>query len=212
MSRRTVRIDSRPVRAKRGEPSVKRVRGYLWAQYQARKPTMHKLHLLRHAKSSWKQDVKDHQRRLNRRGREAARRVGRHFPETAGALNLVLCSSALRARETMDLFLAEFMIRPLSKIEDELYAASQEKLMGRLRRLPEDEVNVLLVGHNPGLHELAITLADPSSLCFRALTSGKFPTAARASFRISDCWSALGRSRYELVDYVTAESLRGDHG
>jgi phosphohistidine phosphatase len=171
---------------------------------------MHTLHLLRHAKSSWKQDVKDHQRRLNRRGREAAGRVGRHFPGTAGQLDLVLCSSARRARETMDLFLAEFMIRPRSKVEDELYAASQEKLISRLRRLPEDEVNVLLVGHNPGLHELAIALADTSSAGFRTLASGKFPTAARASFRISDCWSALGRSRYELVDYVTAESLQGD--
>jgi phosphohistidine phosphatase len=173
---------------------------------------MHKLHLLRHAKSSWKQDVEDHQRRLNRRGREAARRVGRHFPETVETLDLILCSSALRARETMDLFLAELRIRPRSKIEDELYAASEEKLMGRLRQLTEDEVNVLLVGHNPGLHELAITLADTSSVRFRALASGKFPTAARVSFQISDCWSALGQSRYELVDYVTAESLQVDQG
>jgi phosphohistidine phosphatase len=171
---------------------------------------MHKLHLLRHAKSSWKRDVEDHQRRLNRRGREAARRVGRHFPATADALDLILCSSALRARETMDLFLAGLTILPRHKVEDELYAASQENLMDRLRRLPETDVNVLLVGHNPGLHELAITLADTSSLRFQALASGKFPTAARASFRISDCWSALGRSRYELVDYVTAESLSGD--
>jgi phosphohistidine phosphatase len=173
---------------------------------------MHKLHLLRHAKSSWKQDAEDHERRLTRRGREAARRVGRNFPETAGALDLVLCSSALRARETMDLFLAELRIRPRSKIEDELYAASQEKLMCRLRQLTEDEVSVLLVGHNPGLHELAITLAATSSVSFRALASGKFPTAARVSFQISDCWSALGRSHYELVDYVTAESLQGDQG
>jgi phosphohistidine phosphatase len=171
---------------------------------------MHKLHLLRHAKSSWKRDVEDHQRRLNRRGREAARRVGQHFPATAGALDLILCSSALRARETMDLFLAGLMIRPRTKVEHELYVASQEQLMSRLHQLLEDDVNVLLIGHNPGLHELAITLANTSSLHFRALASGKFPTAARASFWISDCWSALGRSRYELVDYVTAESLRGD--
>ncbi|MBV8131169.1 MAG: histidine phosphatase family protein [Alphaproteobacteria bacterium] len=171
---------------------------------------MHKLHLLRHAKSSWKKEVEDHQRRLNRRGREAARQVGRHFPATAGALDLVLCSSALRARETMDLFLAGLTIRPRSKVEDELYAASQEQLMGRLRQLPEDDINVLLIGHNPGLHELAVTLADSSSPCFPELASGKFPTAARATFRVGDSWSRLGRSRYQLVDYVTAESLRGD--
>ena len=95
-------------------------------------------------------------------------------------------------------------------IEDELYAASPDKLMDRLRRLPEDEVDVLLIGHNPGLHELAITLADTNSPRFRALSSGKFPTAARATFRVRDSWSALDRSRHEFVDYVTAESSRCD--
>ena len=173
---------------------------------------MHMLHLLRHAKSSWKEKVEDRERRLNRRGRESARRVGRHLPAAVGALDLVLCSSALRTRETMDLILAEFSVRPRSLIDDELYAASQEKLMNRLRRLAEDDVNVLLIGHNPGVHELATSLADTNSPCFGMLASGKFPTAARASFRVSDPWSALGRSRYEIVDYVTADSLRSDKG
>ena len=49
---------------------------------------MHSLHLLRHAKSSWKEDVADRERRLNRRGREAARRVGQHLPATVGVLDL----------------------------------------------------------------------------------------------------------------------------
>ena len=171
---------------------------------------MHTLHLLRHAKSSWKEDVEDRERRLNRRGREAARRVGRRLPATIGALDLVLCSSAARTRETMDLVLADYRVRARSIIEDELYAASPEKLMERLRRLDEDDLNVLLIGHNPGIHELAVTLADASSPDVRALASGKFPTAARASFKVSDHWLALGGSRYELVAYVTAESLRGD--
>jgi len=173
---------------------------------------MHMLHLLRHAKSSWKEKVEDRERRLNRRGRESARRVGRHLPAAVGALDLVLCSSAVRTRETMDLILAEFSMRPRNLIEDELYAASREKLMNRLRRLAEDDVNVLLIGHNPELHELATTLADTSSPRFSTLASGKFPTAARASFQVSDPWSALGRSRYEIVDYVTADSLRNDKG
>ena len=173
---------------------------------------MHALHLLRHAKSSWKEDVEDRERRLNRRGREAARSVGRHLPATIGALDLVLCSSAARTRETMDLILADYRARPRIVIEDELYAASPEKLMERLRRLDEDDLNVLLVGHNPGIRELAVTLADANSRGVRTLVSGKFPTAARASFKVPDRWPALGTSCYELVAYVTVETLRGDKG
>jgi phosphohistidine phosphatase len=168
---------------------------------------MHMLHLLRHAKSSWKEDVEDRERPLSRRGREAARRVGKHLPAMVGALDLVLCSSALRTRETLDLVLAEFSPRPRSVIDDELYAASQERLIERLRRLAEEDVNVLLIGHNPGLHELAISLAETSSPNFRSLASGKFPTAARASFQVSASWSALGSSRHTLVDYVTPGTL-----
>ena len=171
---------------------------------------MHMLHLLRHAKSTWKEGVEDHERHLSRRGREAARQVGRHLPATVGTLDLVLCSSARRTRETLELVLAELAVRPPSAIEDELYEAGREELIDRLRHLTEGIANVLLIGHNPGLHELAVALADPNSAGFRMLESGKFPTAARASFRIPDHWSALGCSRYELVDYVAAESLRKD--
>ncbi len=170
---------------------------------------MNMLHLLRHAKSSWKGDVEDHQRPLSRRGRDAARRVGRHLPTTTGALDLVLSSSALRTRETLDLVLAEFSPRPRSVVEDELYLATCERLMDRLRRLDEGEVNVLLIGHNPGLHELAIALAEKSSPNFRALASGKFPTAAYASFQVPERWSVLGYSRNALLDYATPESLTG---
>ena len=58
--------------------------------------------------------------------------------------------------------------------------------MERLRRLDARDVNVLLIGHNPGLHELAVALADKNSPDFRALASGKFPTAACASFRVPE--------------------------
>jgi phosphohistidine phosphatase len=112
----------------------------------------------------------------------------------------------------MDLILADYRVRPRCVIEDELYAASPEKLMERLRRLDEDDLNVLLIGHNPGIHQLAVTLAEANSTSVRALVSGKFPTAARASFTVPDRWSALGGSRYELAAYVTVESLRGDKG
>jgi len=173
---------------------------------------MRLLHLLRHAKSSWKEDVGDRERRLNRRGREAARRIGRQLPATVGVLDLVLCSSAVRTRETMELVLADYKSPPRSMIEDELYGASAETLLDRLRRLDDDNRNVLLIGHNPGLHELAVKLAGADSPILHALASGKFPTTARASFRLSDRWPALGGSRCELVAYVTVGSLRGEKG
>ncbi|HEY1433502.1 MAG TPA: histidine phosphatase family protein [Stellaceae bacterium] len=173
---------------------------------------MNTLHLLRHAKSSRKEDVEDHARTLSRRGRETARRVGKHLPAKLGTIDLVLCSSARRTRETLDLVLLDFSPAPRTMIEDELYLASREKLAARLRRLDPREGSVLLIGHNPGLYELAVALADENSPDFRAFASGKFPTAAWASFLISPDWSALGDSRHELTGYVTPASLPGEKG
>jgi phosphohistidine phosphatase len=67
-----------------------------------------------------------------------------------------------------------------------------------------------LIGHNPGLHDLAVALAEPDTARSRALAGGKFPTAARASFEIRTRWSALGSARHHLVDYVTAASSPGE--
>src|SRR5438445_13883742 len=142
-----------------------------WPRCPIRRPTMHMLHLLRDAKSSSREEVEDHQRPLNRRGREAASRVGRHLSSAVDALDLVLCSSALRTRQTLELVLAELAVRPPSAIEDELYEAGREELIDRLRHLTEGIANVLLIGHNPGLHELAVALADPNSAGFRMLQS-----------------------------------------
>lgn len=170
---------------------------------------MNNLHLLRHAKSSSKEDVDDHERPLNRRGRETARRIGRHLPALLGALDLVLCSSARRTRETLELALAALSPQPRCLIEEELYLADRERLLKRLRRLDARDANVLLVGHNPGVHELAVALADRNSPDFAALASGKYPTAAYARFAVPTDWSVLGYSRHQLITYLTPESLVG---
>jgi phosphohistidine phosphatase len=168
---------------------------------------MNMLHLLRHAKSAMKGDVDDLQRPLSRRGRETARLVAKHLPAWVDRLDLVLCSSARRTRETLELALTELSPQPRRLIEDELYLASCEGLTQRLRRLDARETNVLLIGHNPGLHELALALADQRSTAFHALASSKFPTAAYARFRVPADWSLLGHSRHELASYVTPQSL-----
>jgi phosphohistidine phosphatase len=168
---------------------------------------MHRLHLLRHAKSSWREDVDDHERALSRRGREAAARLGRQLPQAVGRLDLVLCSSARRTRETLDLVLGGFATPPQSLIEDGLYLAGEAKLLRRLQRLDEAIDSVLVIGHNPGLQELAASLAEPHSPHYPRLAEGKFPTAALASFRVSTSWAGLGGSRHPLALYASPDAL-----
>jgi phosphohistidine phosphatase len=164
------------------------------------------LHLLRHAKSSWKDDVEDHKRQLNRRGREAAQIVGEHLPKAVGRLDLVLCSSAARTRETLKLLLLQFQPRPPCLIEDGLYLADCDKLIERLSLLDDKFINVLLIGHNPGLHQLAVALAEPCSPLFEVLANGKFPTLARVSFDILTVWCGIRSRQHRLLDYSTPAS------
>jgi phosphohistidine phosphatase len=171
---------------------------------------MHKLHLLRHAKSSWDDDGDDHERPLNRRGRDAARLIGEGLPKAIGGLDLVLCSSALRTRETAELALAGFGNGLEILYEDALYLASQIQLMQRLRHIDEGAGAVLVIGHNPGLHELAIALAAPTSPSYATLADGKFPTGVRVSFVVGTPWSGIAAGGHRLVDYVTVKSLGGD--
>lgn len=167
---------------------------------------MHLLHLLRHAKSSWKEDVNDHERRLNRRGREAARLVGRDLPAALGKIDLILCSSAVRTRETLELVIAGFQTRPPCLIDDGLYLAERDQLISRLKKLDESFVSVLLIAHNPGLHHLAVALAEPDAPLARAFCD-KLPTLARASYKLRTQWSKIGDMRHRLTDYVTPGSL-----
>src|SRR5260370_31628965 len=170
---------------------------------------MHLLHLMRHAKSDRDAALEDHERPLNRRGREAARRVGESLPSALGAIDLVLCSTSLRTRETAALVLAGFAPPPPIRFEDGLYLAGRAALLRHLGQLDESVGAVMVIGHNPGLHELALALAASGSPRYPSLAAGKFPTTARASFAIEQPWASLARSRHRLSDYVTAKSLEG---
>ncbi len=103
--------------------------------------------------------------------------------------------------------LAGFAAPPPILYEEGLYLAGRALLMRRLSALGESVSAVLLIGHNPGLHELALALASPGSPRYRALAAGKFPTTARASFAIEPPWAGIAQSRHALTDYVTAKSL-----
>jgi phosphohistidine phosphatase len=154
-----------------------------------------RLYLLRHAKSSWKDgSLDDHDRPLAGRGRKASKAIGRYLRDHDIEPELVLCSSAKRARQTLE------RLGPAgvdAHIEPELYGAGAHELLERLHAVPEAVASVMLIGHNPGMQQLAYMLAG---------LDDKFPTAALATFEC-DGWPTLERA--ELVDYVRPRELEG---
>jgi phosphohistidine phosphatase len=158
-----------------------------------------RLYLLRHAKSSWADPgLADHDRPLNSRGRRAAKAIGRHLRDQGIEPQLVLCSSATRARETLE------RIGYAAHVEPELYGAGAGALLARLRKVPAAVPSVMLIGHNPGLQELALLLSRPGA-GVRELAA-KFPTAALATLALPS-WSTLDRGTAELIDFVRPRDL-----
>lgn len=164
------------------------------------------LYLLRHAKSSWEDaGLADHDRPLAPRGRKAAKRMARHVRDAGIRPALILCSSARRTRDTLKRINAELPKDTQVRIEDRLYGASDKDLLDRLREIPDEVVSVMLIGHNPGLEDLAIRLAAPAS---RARLEVKFPTGALATFAPAGAsWATLEEGKAELVDFVIPKQL-----
>jgi phosphohistidine phosphatase len=165
-----------------------------------------RLYLLRHAKSSWKDtSLPDRDRPLAARGRRAAKAIARHLREQGIEPELVLCSTARRARETLDRIEPAFG-KPVIRVEDDLYAASADALLERLRSVPDTVESVMLIGHNPGLQELALTLARRSDTV-RELEA-KYPTAALATLMVPvESWQELDGETAELVALVRPRDL-----
>jgi phosphohistidine phosphatase len=165
-----------------------------------------RLYLLRHAKSSWKQaELGDHERPLAGRGRRATKAIARHLDKQGIAVDLVLCSTARRTRETFDR-IASSLPGADVRYEDELYGASADELLETLHGVPEEIASVMLVGHNPGLEELALTLASPSPE--RREVEAKFPTGALATLAFpGPAWRDLAPRGAELVSFVRPRDL-----
>ena len=132
------------------------------------------LYLLRHAKSSWSDSsLADEERPLAPRGRKAASKIRKELSRRGIRPELVLCSSSRRTRETLEL-IAPALGGAQVETEDELYAAPPDVLLARLQSVPSRIQSVLLIGHNPGLQQLAVSLAEVSP--DEKLLTGKFPT------------------------------------
>jgi phosphohistidine phosphatase len=168
---------------------------------------MKRLYLLRHAKSSWKDvSLADHDRPLAPRGGRASKSMARHLRDRGIEPDLVLCSTARRARETLDR-IAPALGTTAIEIEPGLYGASAHGLLGRLHDVPDEIESVMLIGHNPAMEELAIDLARPSAAA--SDLAAKFPTGALAVLTFTaSTWRELGDGTAELVELVKPRDLK----
>jgi phosphohistidine phosphatase len=167
---------------------------------------VHVLYLLRHAKSSWSDPTLPHRERpLAARGRRGAKRIAEH-PRLGIAPELILCSTSRRTRETLALIRPALADTATVRLEAELYAASAGTLLERLHGVPEDVASVMLIGHNPGLQDLALLLASAGTGLERL--EAKFPTAALATLALPTAtWSRLARADALLDAYAGPKEL-----
>jgi phosphohistidine phosphatase len=167
---------------------------------------MKTLFLLRHAKSSWDDPgLTDHDRPLAPRGRRAAKAIAEHLCAEGLAPDLVLCSSSVRTRETLERIAAALGDEVRVDIERELYAASADRLLERLRAVDDGVGSVMLVGHNPGIEQLAFRLAGDGEKL--ADLRRKYPTAALATLEFDGRWSELEPGAARLADFVKPKQL-----
>jgi phosphohistidine phosphatase len=169
---------------------------------------MKTLYLLRHAKSDWgNPGLDDHDRPLAARGERAAAVMGVHFAQQQYQPSLVLCSSARRTRQTLEALLPHLARYPELVVEEGIYLASCGQLLSRVQELDDGQAGVLLIGHNPGIAELARTLAGSGEqAALRRLA--RFPTAASAVCQFDlEHWRDLAPGSGRLLSYATPKDL-----
>jgi phosphohistidine phosphatase len=172
---------------------------------------MRQLFLLRHAKSSWEDaNLTDHDRPLDAEGQSAATSLRAAIARLGLMPQLVLVSSARRTRETLER-LEPLPGNPRILRSTDLYLASPRQILDQLADVPAETASILVIAHNPGLHDLAMMLAGAHGMSLgrhgsRRLARG-FPTAALAEFSVAGGWRNLPDSA-RLVRFLTPQDLQ----
>ncbi|MEM9147989.1 MAG: histidine phosphatase family protein [Pseudomonadota bacterium] len=171
--------------------------------------SMKKVILIRHGKSSWDNPaLDDHDRPLSTRGRDASPVIASWLAGRGHCPDLVLCSSSLRTRETVDHMAPVLSQMPAPQIDQSLYHASPKAMLETLRGLDDRIGSAMIVGHNPGLGALTRKLAGGQARprCARAFEH--FPTAAAAVLVANlDSWKALAFGNADFVDFAKPREL-----
>jgi phosphohistidine phosphatase len=166
--------------------------------------------LLRHAKSSWDDpSLADHDRPLTKRGRKAAAAMGALVRAEKIRPDLVYVSSALRTRQTLE-GLQPWAHEPDIVVEPTLYHATPSQIFALLHGAPDAARTVMLIGHNPGLHEFAVQLAGAGEEALLDRLAESFPTGALAEFTTGAPWPKLDGGAGKLLRLVKPRELKND--
>ena len=153
--------------------------------------------VLRHAKSSWRTPDLDIRRPLAERGVQDARVAGEIL--SGYHLDVVLCSSATRARQTWENAEAGGASCEDVRYTEAIYHAWTDELLEEVREFPEEAPTALLIGHQPTLSDLVLTLAKPSPLA--DTVADRFPTSALAVLTYRGAWRTLDAGKAKLRRY-----------
>ena len=149
----------------------------------------------------------DRERPLNDRGRRACASLTEHLQSIDLHVDRVLCSSAVRARETLAGIQAGLPPTAELEIHDGIYLAATSELLDALRSTPDAVTSLLLIGHNPGIGDLASSLAGGGDPDARALLATGFPAGALASLSLDVSWHELGPGQGTLTSFVRPREL-----
>lgn len=171
---------------------------------------MRRLLLLRHAKSDRPAGMPDLDRPLNPRGRAIAPRMGAYLADEDLRPDFALVSPALRARETWEAVRGHLGEVP-SRIVRTIYEAPIAALLDAVRAAPDEARTLLLIGHNPGIQDLAQALAAQGPRTERDRLATQFPTAALAVIAFeAGTWAAVGRGDGRLERFVRPKDLAAE--
>lgn len=184
---------------------MRRVRDYVRPGETAVKT----VYLLRHAKSSWDQpSLPDHERPLAPRGEQAAPVMGRYMADAGLVPERVLCSTAVRARQTWDAVARALSPAPEVVDRRDIYDADARDLLGVLREQPDELDSVMLVGHNPAMEEFAEMLVSRGDEAARQQMASKFPTAALAQIAVDVAhWPTVAAGGGRLDRFVRPKDI-----
>ena len=166
--------------------------------------------LLRHAKSSWDAPAhSDFERPLNRRGERSAAVIGIMMKQEKIVPDLILCSSARRTLQTRDIIRPYFPRNCPVEETSRIYEASVKEIFSVLSEIPDNVQKPLLIGHNPGIQELALMLTGEGNRKTWQTMWSKFPTAALAVllFDVAN-WREIKARSGNLVDFKSPKMLK----